>query len=193
LPLGPRLTKQQAEQIYGQGKEAVVFALLKQAQMLAEKSNLPAAIASDPSTPSAQKPVFVKPNKNDKKRSKKPGCKRWYEEIIEDIQQAGVLHGDETGWRVNGRTHWLWCFTSKTATIFTIERSRGSPVVLEFIRECFTGVFVSDFWHAYNVLTGAKQKCLGHLLRDLKRVQQYKDTSSDWAKFSVSFRQACMT
>ncbi len=23
----------------------------------------------------------------------------WYEEIIEDIQKAGVLHGDETGWR----------------------------------------------------------------------------------------------
>ena len=44
--------------------------------MLAEKNNLPVAIASDPSTPSAQKPVFVKPNKNDKKRSKKQGCKK---------------------------------------------------------------------------------------------------------------------
>jgi len=49
------LTKQQAEQIYDQGKEAVVFALLKQVQMLAEKNNLPAVIAADPSTPSVQK------------------------------------------------------------------------------------------------------------------------------------------
>ena len=54
LPLGPGLTKQQAEQIYERGKEAVVFALLQQAQMLAAKTNLPAAIAADPSTPSAQ-------------------------------------------------------------------------------------------------------------------------------------------
>jgi transposase len=324
LPLGPSLTKQQAEQIYEQGKEAVVFALLRQAQMLAEKNNLPAAIASDPSTPSAQKPVFVKPNNNDKRRSIKPGCKKghkgfrrqqperidrtvehrasccpdcggklnrcsgyrerfiedipdrvqvetvrhmihrdwcphcrkvvepvvaealpkasvgngilvlsawlhfglgntisqilevfnfhlqfrlsagglvqmwhrlsdillnWYEEIIEDIQKAAVMHGDETGWRVNGRTHWLWCFTSRIATIFTIERSRASPVVLEFIKEYFAGVFVSDFWHAYNVLTCAKQKCLGHLLRELKRVQQYKDSSGEWARFSKKLKR----
>lgn len=114
---------------------------------------------------------------------------RWYEEITEDIQRAGVLHGDETGWRVNGRTHWLWCFTSRTATIFTIERSRASPVVLEFIKDCFAGVFVSDFWYAYNVLTCAKQKCLGHLLRELKRVQQYKDTSGDWARFSKKLKR----
>jgi len=114
---------------------------------------------------------------------------QWYEEITKDIQNAGVLHGDETGWRVNGKTHWLWCFTSKTATIFTIERSRASPVVLEFIKECFAGVFVSDFWYAYNVLTCVKQKCLGHLLRELKRVQQYKDTSGDWAKFSKKLKR----
>jgi len=73
LHLGSSLTKQQAEQIYEQGKEIVIFALLKQTQMLAEKSNLPAAIAADPSTPSSQKPVFVKPNKDDRKRGKRPG------------------------------------------------------------------------------------------------------------------------
>ena len=76
IDLTAGLTQPQAEQIYEQGREAVVFALLKQAQMLAEKNNLQVAIATDPSTPSAQKPVFAKPNKNDKKRSKKPGCKK---------------------------------------------------------------------------------------------------------------------
>ncbi len=107
----------------------------------------------------------------------------WYEEITEDIQKAGVLHGDETGWRVNGKTHWLWCFTSRRATIFTVERSRAGPVVLEFIKQCFNGVFVSDFWYAYNVLSCAKQKCLVHLLRDLERVWKSKDSSGDWPQF----------
>jgi len=32
-----------------------------------------AAIAADPSTPSSQKPVFAKPDKDDKKRGKGPG------------------------------------------------------------------------------------------------------------------------
>ncbi len=107
----------------------------------------------------------------------------WYQEITEDIQRAGVLHGDETGWRVNGKTHWLWCFTSRRATIFTVERSRAGPVVLEFIKQCFNGVFVSDFWYAYNVLSCAKQKCLVHLLRDLERVWKSKDSSGDWPQF----------
>ena len=318
------LTQQQAENIYSQGKEAVVFALLQQSQMLAKKNNLAIAVAEDPSPPSSQKPVFTKPNRNDKKRNKKPGRKKghkgsrrqspqkidrtvehiadccpdcggelkrrsskrkriiedipetasvetvehvihrdfcpacdkivepvvaealpkssigngivilsawlhyalgntisqilsvfnfhlqfqisagglvqmwhrlsdiflaWYEEIVEDIQNAGVLHGDETGWRVNGKTHWLWCFTSKTATIFTIERSRGKPVVLKFIKEYFDGVLVSDFWYAYNVLNCAKQKCLVHLLRELERVWKYKDSSGDWAKFSKKLKR----
>ena len=114
---------------------------------------------------------------------------KWYDEILEDIQHAGVLHGDETGWRVNGKTHWLWCFTSETATIFTIERSRGRPVVLKFIKEYFDGVLVSDFWFAYNVLTCAKQKCLVHLLRDLERVWKYKDSGGDWAKFCKKLKR----
>jgi len=113
----------------------------------------------------------------------------WYEEIMADIQKAGVFHGDETGWRVNGITHWLWCFTSRSATIFTIERSRGSPVVLEFIKEYFNGVFISDFWYAYNVLSCVKQKCLAHLLRGLERVWKYKATSGDWPKFCKKLKR----
>ena len=77
LPLSCGLTKKQAEQIYEQGKDAVVFALLQLAKMAVEQSptNLAKAIADDPSTPSSQKPVFARPNE-DKKRRKKPGCKK---------------------------------------------------------------------------------------------------------------------
>jgi len=108
----------------------------------------------------------------------------WYQEIAEEVVHAGVLHADETGWRVNGRTHWLWCFTNHASTLFTIERSRAGPVVLKFLTDCFDGVLVSDFWGAYNILTCAKQKCLVHLLRDLERVEKYKDTGTDWGRFA---------
>ena len=84
MSLGPGLTQQQAELIFEQGKEAVVFALLKQAQMLAERTNLPAAITADPSTPSAQKPVFTKPDQSTGKRGKRPGRKKGH---------AGVRRG----------------------------------------------------------------------------------------------------
>ena len=115
--------------------------------------------------------------------------KSWYEEIGEEIILSGVLYADETGWRINGLLGWLWCFTTPSATLFAIERSRASPVVLKFITEQFAGVLVSDFWAAYNILVCAKQKCLVHLLRDLERVERYKDTSGDWARFAKKLRR----
>ena len=42
----------------------------------------------------------------------------WYEEVAGQLIATAVLHADETGWRVNGKTHWLWCFASQTETLF---------------------------------------------------------------------------
>ena len=113
----------------------------------------------------------------------------WYQEIANDVSQSGVLHSDESGWRVNGKTHWLWCFTTKWATLYAIERSRAGPVILKYIKESFDGVLVSDFFGAYGILTCAKQKCLVHLLRELERVTKYKDTSSDWPVFCKKLKR----
>ncbi len=114
----------------------------------------------------------------------------WYEEIVEDINDAGVLHGDESGWRVNGKTHWLWCFTTPIATLFAIEKSRAGPVILKYIKDIFDGVLISDFFGAYNILTCTKQKCLVHLLRELERVTKYKDTTKDWPKLCKKLSNA---
>jgi hypothetical protein len=58
--------------------------------------------------------------------------KSWYDEIGGMVQSSGVLHADETGWRINGKTHWLWAFTTQNATYYVIDKSRASPVVLRF-------------------------------------------------------------
>ncbi len=47
----------------------------------------------------------------------------WYEQIQRDALDSAVLHADETGWRVNGKTHWLWCFTTPRLTYYMIHRS----------------------------------------------------------------------
>ena len=108
----------------------------------------------------------------------------WYEQIKREALNSAVLHGDETGWRVNGKTHWLWCFASQDATIYLIDRSRGSPAIAEFFTEFFNGVLVTGFWAAYNTVACAwRQMCLVHLLRELKKVDKYLDTSEDWDKF----------
>jgi len=114
----------------------------------------------------------------------------WYEQIRTEALQAAVLHGDETGWRVNGKTHWLWCFTTARSTYYMIDRKRGSPALAKFFRDQFAGTLVTDFWGAYNsVVCGARQTCLAHLLRDLEHVEQYKHPTAQWPKFAKKLRR----
>lgn len=114
----------------------------------------------------------------------------WYEQIQAEALQSAVLHGDETGWRVDGKTHWLWCFTNPRLTYYLIDRRRGSPVLAEFFKEEFAGTLVTDFWGAYNfVQCGARQTCLAHLLRELKQVEQYKRPSDQWPQFAKKLRR----
>src|SRR5262249_23568278 len=101
-----------------------------------------------------------------------------------------VLHADETGWRVQGKTHWLGCFTTTDLTYYMIDRSRGSPALKKFFKKEFAGVLVTDFWAAYNAVVAAqKQKCLPHLLRDIKRTEHYHHPKDDWPAFSKQLRR----
>ncbi len=114
----------------------------------------------------------------------------WYEQLQQEALHSAVLHADETGWRVNGKTHWLWCFTTPRLTYYMIDRRRGSPALAEFFTQEFAGTLVSDFWGAYNfVQVGARQTCLVHLLRDLKNVQQYQRPSEHWPPFAKKLRR----
>ena len=114
----------------------------------------------------------------------------WYLEIQAQALDSAVLHADETGWRVDGKTHWLWCFSSTDVTFYMIDRSRGSPALKRFFTKEFNGVLVTDFWAAYNaVVCAQKQKCLPHLLRDLKRTQHYHKPGGDWPAFSKLLRR----
>lgn len=114
----------------------------------------------------------------------------WYEQIREQALASAVLHGDETGWRVNGKGHWLWCFSSARCTYYLIDRQRGRPVLARFFRREFAGTLVTDFWGAYNaVVCSRRQVCLAHLLRDLKHVEQYKHPSPHWPKFAKKLRR----
>ena len=114
----------------------------------------------------------------------------WYLEIRAQALDGAVLHADETGWRVEGKTYWLWCFASRDVTYYMIDRRRGSPALKRFFKAEFAGVLVTDFWGACNaVVCARKQKCLPHLLRDLKRTQHYHDPGGDWPAFSRQLKR----
>jgi transposase len=114
----------------------------------------------------------------------------WYEQIQQQALHSAVLFADESGWRVDGKTHWLWCFTTRNLTFYMINRSRGSPALMKFFVEEFAGTLVTDFWAAYNaVVCALRQTCLVHLLRELDHTEQYKSPGEHWAEFAKKLRR----
>jgi transposase-like protein len=101
---------------------------------------------------------------------------RWlegqYDRLKALVRLSPVVHMDETSWRVDGQNHWLWAMLSKKQTVFHVDKSRGNKVARELLGEHFGGTLVSDFYSAYSDLDCAKQKCLAHLLRELKETSE---------------------
>ena len=119
----------------------------------------------------------------------------WYEQIQRESLQSATLHADETGWRVGGTTHWLWCFANSESVFYLIDRSRGSPALLKFFTTAFEGTLITDFWSPYDAVVCAdKQKCWPHLLRDVAKVDERTvkarsdagptDEGREWKSFS---------
>lgn len=93
-----------------------------------------------------------------------------YEELIEALRECAVVHSDETGWRIGLLSAWLWVFTNQDITVYAIRESRGHEVVVEILGQTFKGILVSDCFLAYDdkaLRDWLKQKCVGHLLRNL--------------------------
>jgi hypothetical protein len=100
-----------------------------------------------------------------------------YEELIELISHSAIVHADETGWRIGTLSAWLWVFTNRQMTVYTIRESRGHEVVVEIPGQEFAGILVSDCFAAYDhqaLSEWLKQKCLGHILKDLSRMEETK-------------------
>jgi transposase len=97
-----------------------------------------------------------------------------YQHLVEHLRAAPVKHADETGWRVGGRSAWLWVFADAAVTVYRVRPSRGHDVAVEVLGEEITGVLVSDCLLAYDPLSCDKQKCFAHLLKTCSEVEQAK-------------------
>ena len=69
-----------------------------------------------------------------------------YEAIGEKLRHSAVLHADETGWRINGVTFWLWAFATRQYCYYLIDRRHGAAVVKQVLGTLFPGILITDFW-----------------------------------------------
>lgn len=100
-----------------------------------------------------------------------------YEALVETLRASSVVHADETGWRIGTLAAWLWVFTNRETTVYTIRASRGHEVVIEMLGAEFAGILSSDCFLAYDaeaLSAWLKQKCVGHLLKSLREMEEGK-------------------
>ena len=95
-----------------------------------------------------------------------------YDELLQRLPFESHLNVDETGHKENGGKFWTWCFRAQTYTLFKIDPSRGSQVLIDVLGEEFDGVPGCDYFSAYRKYMGdftiAVQFCLAHMIRDVK-------------------------
>ncbi|MGH7786872.1 MAG: IS66 family transposase [Candidatus Binatia bacterium] len=105
---------------------------------------------------------------------------RWldgkYRDLIRRMRASPHVNADETGWRIDGRNFWLWAFTDPTFTLYHVDASRGGKVPLRLLGKAFGGTTVCDFYSAYNALGGEKQRCLTHLMREVRELKEADTT-----------------
>ena len=130
-----------------------------------------------------------------------------YEELRASLPWEPRLNVDETGHKNNGKRNWTWCFRAELYTLFKIDPSRGSNVLIEMLGEEFNGVLGCDYFSAYRKymkeFSVELQFCLAHLIREVKfliglpdkRIQIYGERLLDELRqlFRVIHRQEAMT
>ena len=95
-----------------------------------------------------------------------------YEEPLARLPGEAFLKIDETGHKANAKKFWTWSFRAGLDTLFRIEPTRSSQVLIDTLGKEFNGVLGCDYFGAYRkymrkfgVLV---QFYLAHLIRDVK-------------------------
>lgn len=99
--------------------------------------------------------------------------------IVGAVRASPWIHVDETGWKIAGKSHWLWDFVNEKLALYRIRQSRGRKVPVEVLTPHYSGVTISDFLSAYDKSGRRRQRCLVHLLREMKECRQ-KDSSEEY-------------
>lgn len=124
-----------------------------------------------------------------------------YEELRAAVPRQPVVHTDDTGWRVGGRTAFLMAFVNSSLAVYQIRKRHRNEEVRELVPADFAGVLVCDRGKSYDAeeLAGvSQQKCLAHLLRNAVevaekktgRAQEFSRNLKDLLRGSIALRAA---
>jgi transposase len=100
-----------------------------------------------------------------------------YAELRASVREQAVLHTDDTGWRVGGKTAFLMAFVNPLLSVYQIRSRHRNEEVRELMPADFAGVLVCDRGRSYDAAeleAVSQQKCLAHLIRNADQVAEQK-------------------
>ena len=100
-----------------------------------------------------------------------------YGELREAVKEQAVIHTDDTGWRVGGAPAYLMAFVNEFLSVYQVRPRHRNEEVRELIPADFPGVMICDRGPSYDAREledVAQQKCLSHLIRNAKAVEESK-------------------
>ena len=102
-----------------------------------------------------------------------------YDELFDRLRSQERLNVDETGHKECKKKFWTWCFRAERFTLFKIDPSRGSQVLIDVLGRDFNGVLGCDYFSAYRKYMDdfnvTVQFCLAHLIRDVRFLTESTD------------------
>ena len=116
--------------------------------------------------------------------------------IVQGLQQAPVVHVDESGLRVEASLHWLHVASTPELTFYGVHHKRGKEAMdaLGVLPGCHAWL-MHDFWKPYFKCDALHALCNQHLLRELKFLSEEhkQEWASDLAGFLVNQKNAPQT
>jgi hypothetical protein len=87
------------------------------------------------------------------------------------VRASEVAHGDETSWRLDGKSAYFWYAGTPDFSYFKLDPSRSGDVAVSIFGHQFPGGLVADDYAGYNPIEPKnRQSCLAHLDRKAKDI-----------------------
>lgn len=105
-----------------------------------------------------------------------------YEQAIkQQLLKSPILHGDETGIRLNGKNSWIHVLSNESISFFAHHLKRGKEAMDDIgLLEHYKGNLVHDRFSSYFSYSCQHSLCNAHILRDLIYVEE--TFNATWAK-----------
>jgi len=89
--------------------------------------------------------------------------------LISDYRETHVRHADESVWRTDGSSGYVWIFCTKGISIYEFQNTRSARVVAKILGTTpLGGVLVVDRYAGYNKAPCGLQYCFAHILRKVE-------------------------